>query len=364
MRKIKTMASETIHKKYMRRCLELAENGRGTVSPNPMVGSVIVHQGKIIGEGWHRQFGKAHAEVNAVNSVKTPELLKESVLYVNLEPCAHVGKTPACSRMIIEKNIPEVVIGCRDSYKEVDGKGISQLEAAGIKVTVGILEEESRALNGRFFTFHKKKRPYIILKWAQTADGYMDFARTPDTPVGPNWITDEFARIKVHKWRAEEDAILVGTNTAEKDNPKLNIRNYAGKHPLRIVLDRRLRLPESLHLFDGSIPTLVFTEKNQPSKPNCEYIRVNMEREVFSRVLEELYLRDIQSVIIEGGSKILHYLLEKSLWDEARVFIGDNLFINGVKAPQIKKYPAQIERGSRSNLYYYFNTQLTRTASI
>lgn len=340
---------------YMRRCLQLAEHGRGFTSPNPMVGSVIVHNNKIIGEGRHRKYGQAHAEVNAVNSVKDKSLLKSSTLYVSLEPCAHVGKTPACSRMIIDKQIPNVIVGCRDSYKEVDGKGIAQMRQAGIDVEVGLMEKESRELNARFFTFHEKKRPYIILKWAQTTDGYIDFARTPDTPIGPNWITDEYARIRVHKWRAEEDAILVGTNTAEKDNPKLNVRSYAGKNPLRILLDRNLRLPKELALFDGSTETLIFNEIKSENKPMCEYIKVPADKNIFDFILKTLYERDIQSLIIEGGAKLINSILERNLWDEARVFVGDNMFISGVQAPRIKKYPASIERGTQSNLYFYFN---------
>ncbi len=339
----------------MKRCLHLAGNGRGLVSPNPMVGAVVVHKGKIIGEGWHRQYGKAHAEVNAINSVKNKDLLKESTLYVNLEPCNHVGKTPACSHFIVAHKIPNVVIACRDSYKEVNGKGIATLEKAGINVKVGVLEQESRKLNARFFTFHEKKRPYIILKWAQTADGYIDFDRQPDTPIGPNWITDEFARIKVHKWRAEEDAIMVGTNTAEKDNPKLNIRSYAGSNPLRVLLDRHLRLPDDLHIFDGSIPTLVFSEKSKPSKTNCKYIVVDSHEEVLKKVLNELYKLNIQSIIVEGGAKIINYILKENMWNEARVFIGNKYFISGVKAPEIKKHPAYSEQDVTNRLYYFYN---------
>jgi diaminohydroxyphosphoribosylaminopyrimidine deaminase/5-amino-6-(5-phosphoribosylamino)uracil reductase len=339
----------------MRRCLELAEHGRGFTSPNPMVGSVIVHNNKIIGEGWHRKYGEAHAEVNAVNSVNDKSLLKTSTLYVSLEPCAHVGKTPACSRMIIENRIPKVIVGCRDSFEKVDGKGIAQMRQAGIDVKVGLLEKESRELNARFFTFHEKKRPYIILKWAQTTDGYIDFKRTPETPIGPNWITDEYARIRVHKWRAEEDAILVGTNTAEKDNPKLNVRSFAGKNPLRILLDRNLRLPKELALFDGSTETLVFNEIKSENKPMCEYIKVPSHENVFDFILKTLYARDIQSLIVEGGAKLINSILERNLWDEARVFVGDNMFVSGVEAPRIKKYPKIIERGTQSNLYFYFN---------
>ena len=343
---------------YMQRCLELAEKGRGNTSPNPMVGSVIVHNGKIIGEGYHQKYGEAHAEVNAVNSVKDKSLLNESEIYVSLEPCAHVGKTPACSRMIIEKEIPKVIIGCKDSYKEVDGKGIDMMRNAGIDVKVGVSEKESRKLNARFFTYHEKKRPYIILKWAQTADGYIDFERKPDTPIKPNWITDEYARIFVHKWRAEEDAILVGTNTAGKDNPKLNVRSYAGKNPLRIVFDRQLRLSHDLSLFDKSTPTIIFNEKKSTDNPICEYFKVNFDEDVFDVMLKTLYDRGIQSLIIEGGAQLLNSVLERDLWDEARVFIGDSTFLSGVRAPVIKVQPVKISSLQNSRLYLYENTQI------
>ncbi len=351
------MTQKKIHEKYMRYCLQLANNGRGFVSPNPMVGSIVVHNDKIIGQGWHREYGKAHAEVNAINSVKDKSLLSESTLYVNLEPCSHVGKTPACSSLIIEKKIPHVVIGCSDSFKEVNGKGIAMLRKAGIKVTLGVLEEESRKLNARFFTFHEKKRPYIILKWAQTSDGFIDFNRNADTPIGPNWITDDFARIKVHKWRSEEDAILVATNTAQKDNPSLNVRDYAGNHPVRIVLDRNLRLPQNLNLFDNSIPTLVFSERQGISKKNCKYITVNEDEAVFEKVLKVSYAMGLQSLIIEGGAEFLNHVISKNLWDEARIFIGDKQFISGIKAPRLNKQPQLVERGSNSNLYFAYNDE-------
>ncbi|MEA2041772.1 MAG: bifunctional diaminohydroxyphosphoribosylaminopyrimidine deaminase/5-amino-6-(5-phosphoribosylamino)uracil reductase RibD [Bacteroidota bacterium] len=338
---------------YMSRCLELAKKSQGHTAPNPMVGSVIVHEGKIIGEGRHQKYGKPHAEVNAVNSVQDKSLLANSVLYVNLEPCAHVGKTPACSVMIIEHKIPKVVIGCSDSYKEVDGKGIQMLRDAGTEVVVGVLEEESRVLNARFFTFHEKKRPYIILKWAQTSDGFIDFERTPDTPIGPNWISDKYAQIKVHKWRAQEDAILVGTNTAEKDNPKLNVRLWKGKNPLRVLMDRQLRLRTNLSLLDKSIETIVFTEKKSSKVPGLEFIFVDKNQGVFDVMMKTLYEREIQSLIIEGGAQLLRSVIERGLWDEARVFVGDALFLSGIKAPKINKQPEFIERRPQNSLYYY-----------
>jgi diaminohydroxyphosphoribosylaminopyrimidine deaminase/5-amino-6-(5-phosphoribosylamino)uracil reductase len=250
--------------KYMLRCLELAKDGFGNVAPNPMVGCVIVCEGKIIGEGYHQEYGKAHAEVNAIHSVRDKSLLQKSTLYVNLEPCAHFGKTPPCANLIVEHNIPRVVIGCVDSYSEVSGKGIEKLRNAGIEVTVGILENESLELNKRFFTFHNKKRPYVILKWAETQDGFIDVDRPLDKSrdtTADNWITSPLSKQLVHKWRSEEAAIMVGTTTVLNDNPQLNVREWKGKNPTRIVIDLQDRLPQTLHVFDKSIPTVSFFAK-------------------------------------------------------------------------------------------------------
>ena len=243
----------TIDEKYMKRCLDLAILGNGNTAPNPMVGSVIVYNGKIIGEGYHQKCGEAHAEVNAIKSVKDHELLKKATLYVNLEPCAHQGRTPACSLLIRTKQIPRAVIGCIDTFSKVAGKGVEILTNSGCDVTVGVLEKESREINRRFFTFHEKKRPFIILKWAQTLDGFIDKMRTPDMPIKPIWITNELARTVVHKWRSQESAIMIGTNTATKDNPKLNVRDWTGENPVRVVVDRNLRIPQSAYIFDKSI---------------------------------------------------------------------------------------------------------------
>lgn len=342
----------------MRRCLQLAKSGQLHAAPNPMVGSVVVHDDRIIGEGYHRKCGEPHAEVNALNAVKDKSLLKKSKLYVNLEPCAHVGRTPACSRMIADAGIPEVIIGCTDSFDKVNGKGIRILEDAGVQVKVGLLEQESRFLNRRFFCFHEKKRPYIILKWAQTQDGYIDFIRKPETPVGPNWITDEFARVAVHKWRASEAAIMVGTNTADKDDPKLNVRHWSGKHPLRLLIDRNLRLPQNLSLLRGDIPTLAFTEQKAESKKNVEYIRLKFDAQLLQNIMRELHNRDILSVIIEGGSYLLNSFIEQNLWDEARVFIGQSHFTEGIKAPVIKQKPEKITRTDAADLLLYFSPDI------
>lgn len=343
-------------KKYMQRCLQLAKNGTGNTYPNPLVGSVIVHKGKIIGEGFHRKAGEAHAEVNAVNSVKKKELLQYSTLYVNLEPCAHYGRTPACSRMIIEKKIPRVVIGCSDSFEKVNGKGIEMMRKAGIEVIAGVLEKESRELNKRFFTFYEKKRPYVILKWAQTLDGFIDFNRKPDTPIKPNWITDEYARIQVHKMRSEEQAILVGTNTVEKDNPSLNVRFWSGKNPLRIVFDKNLRLSGRLSLFDGTVPTLVLSEKEKKSEKNIRFLKFDFNENLLNNLFSYLYDNEIQSLIVEGGTKTLNYFLEANFWDEARVYIGDKFFNSGIKAPEINIGPEKKELISGSRLFTYRNT--------
>jgi len=340
---------------YMQRCLELAQKGLGTTYPNPLVGSVIVYKGRIIGEGFHKIAGGAHAEVAAVNSVKNKEFLKDSTLYVNLEPCAHVGRTPACSNMIIQMKIPKVVIGCRDSYKEVDGKGIQKLKEAGIDVRFGILEKESKELNKRFFTFHEKKRPYVVLKWAQTIDGFIDFERKATTPVKPNWITDEYARMLVHKWRSEEQAIMVATNTAEKDNPKLNIRDWSGIQPTRIVLDRTLRLQSNLYLLDGTQETIVFTEEKVQNRSNVEYVQMSFTENFYSELFKQIQENEIQSIFVEGGAKLLQNLIDRNYWDEARVFIGDVKFIKGVKAPLINKQAIKIETVTGSKLFSYRN---------
>ncbi len=344
---------------YLRRCLEIAELGLGNAAPNPMVGSVIVHNNKIIGEGYHRKCGEAHAEVNAVNSVENGELLKKSTLYVNLEPCSHYGRTPPCSDLIIEKKIPRVVIGCIDSFAKGSSRGVERLKSAGIEVVTNVLEKESLELNRRFFTFHSKKRPYIILKWAQTLDGFIDAKRTKDTPIQPLWITNKIARTLVHKWRTEEQSILVGTNTAEKDNPKLNVRDWAGSNPTRLLIDRNLRLNNSLSLFDGSIPTVIFTDKHKASKKNTEYLTIDFDdkndKGGLKQILTNLHDRNLISVIVEGGSSILRSFIEQNLWDEARIFTGNKYFGEGTKAPEFPFNPSKEENFDGSFLKYYRN---------
>lgn len=329
----------TSEDKYMHKCLELAKKGIRSVAPNPMVGCVIVHQNNIIGQGYHEHFGEVHAEVNALNNVSDKSLLKASTLYVNLEPCAHYGKTPPCADLIIENNISKVVIGCIDTFSEVSGKGIEKLKNAGIDVTVGVLEKEAKELNKRFFTFHKKKRPYIILKWAETKDGFIDIDRKENQNTD-NWITTPESKILAHKWRSEEQAIMIGTNTAENDNPQLTVREVEGNNPIRLVLDLSLRLSKDLNVFDNSVPTLVFnTEKNEEQE-NIEYIKVDKSN-LLNQILDSLYQREISSVIIEGGTQLLNSFIQANLWDEARVFIGNKEFEKGVKAPEFNFTPYQ-----------------------
>ncbi|MCL3779823.1 bifunctional diaminohydroxyphosphoribosylaminopyrimidine deaminase/5-amino-6-(5-phosphoribosylamino)uracil reductase RibD [Prolixibacteraceae bacterium JC049] len=340
---------------YMQRCLDLARLGRGRVAPNPMVGSVIVHNNKIIGEGYHQKYGEPHAEVNAIASVSDESLLPESTLYVNLEPCAHYGKTPPCSLLIIEKGIKHVVIGTVDPFAKVAGKGIEMMEKAGIKVEINVLKDECWKLNRRFFTFHQQKRPFVILKWAQTPDGYIDIDRSAEDFGQPTWITNELARTSVHRLRAEEAAIMIGTKTAQKDNPSLSVRDWQGAHPLRIVLDREMKLRSSLHVFDQTIPTLVFTQETVPSKKNLEYVSINFANNILSQVLSELYQRNIQSVIVEGGSRLLENFITQNLWDEARVYIGHRFFHKGIKAPEFTGQLSSFEEFDESRLCTYRN---------
>jgi len=302
-----------------------------------MVGAVIVCDNAIIGEGYHQKYGQAHAEVNAVNDAlakfeDASEFFKRSTIYVTLEPCAHYGKTPPCADLIIKHRIPKVVVGCRDPFDQVNGKGIEKLRAAGIDVTIGLLEAECLDLNKRFFTRVKKQRPYIILKWAQTSDGF--FAPADNSQF---WISGEASRKLVHQWRGEEDAILIGKNTALIDNPQLNVRYGGGKSPKRVVIDRNLELPESLNIFDQSVETFVFNALKTDVDGKIKYIALeDFDNFVPQYILFQLYLQDVQSVIIEGGAKTLEAFINASLWDEARVFTGNVTLKNGIKAPVIE----------------------------
>ena len=323
-----------VHEKYIRRCIELAKNGLGTTYPNPMVGSIIVYDGKIIGEGWHKKSGEPHAEVYAVNSVKDKSLLKKSTIYVSLEPCSHFGKTPPCCDLIIKTGIPNVVIGTVDPNLKVAGNGIKRLMESGANVTVGVLEKECNELNKRFFTFHEKKRPYIILKWAESQDGFM--APLTKSDQKPVWITNEFSRQLVHKWRSEEQAILVGTNTVIDDNPKLDVRDWNGNNPIRIVLDQNNRIPKDSHIFNNQAKTIVFSKSIASFHKEIGIFEViDFRKNIAQQIVQILYKHQIQSVIVEGGRQTLQTFINEKIWDEARIFIGNISFQNGTKAPNI-----------------------------
>jgi diaminohydroxyphosphoribosylaminopyrimidine deaminase/5-amino-6-(5-phosphoribosylamino)uracil reductase len=340
---------------YLQRCLELAKNGMGHVAPNPMVGCVVVHNDRIVGEGYHQQYGERHAEVNAINAVADHSILPESTLYVNLEPCAHFGKTPPCANLVAEHQLKRVVIGCVDPHDEVAGKGIEKLKTAGCEVEVGVLEKESLELNKRFFTFHQQQRPYVILKWAQTLDGFIDKHREPNE-TGINWITNKFSKILVHKWRTEEQAILVGTNTALTDNPSLTAREYSGNSPLRLVIDRTLKLSDDSNLLDGSVATVVYNEvKNEVGKYECA--QLDFSSDILPQIMQDLHQRNVQSVIVEGGQHLLSSFIEKGSWDEARILIGETTFGKGLKAPIIEQQHISKDNIKGDQLLIYRNNK-------
>lgn len=323
----------TPDEKYMSRCIELARKGAGFVAPNPLVGAVLVQDDRIIGEGWHAKYGEAHAEVAAIGQATQSGQTNRSnpsTLYVSLEPCAHYGKTPPCADLIIRTGIPRVVIGCRDPFEAVNGKGIEKLKAAGIEVVEGVLEKECRELNKRFFTFHEKKRPYVILKWAQTTDGFM--AGTPGAPR--LLISHHYSNIRVHQWRSEEAGILVGTNTALMDDPELTNRLSTGPSPVRLVVDMDLRLPASLKLFNREHKTIVFNSIKSEETTNLIYYRLDKNKSLISQLMEALYQLKIQSVLVEGGRRLLDTFIQSGSWDEARVIINRDLRIGtGLTAP-------------------------------
>jgi len=321
---------------FKKRCLELAAKGLGSTYPNPMVGSVIVHEGKIIGEGWHQKAGQPHAEVNAIQSVKDKSLLKNSTIYVSLEPCSHFGKTPPCANFILEHKIPRVVVGIKDPHVKVAGKGIKILKEGGCEVSVGVLEKECYELNKRFFSFHQKKRPYIILKWAQSKDGYI--APLSKFEKQPVWISNERSRQLVHKWRTEEQAILVGTQTVLDDNPQLDARDWKGHQPTRIIIDRENSIPEHYHCKDHSINTLIFTKTNQESiSSHLKYLTIDFSKNTIPQMLKVMYDDGIQSLIVEGGLKTLQSFIDASTWDEARIFEGNSSLGEGIRAPLFSK---------------------------
>lgn len=339
--------------KYMRRCIELARNGLCNASPNPMVGAVIVCDGRIIGEGYHIRCGKAHAEVNAIHSVKDESLLKRSTIYVSLEPCSHYGKTPPCADLIIEKQIPRIVIGCQDPFSKVAGRGIQKLRDAGREVTVGILEEECKNLIRRFITFNTLHRPFITLKWAESADHFIDIKRTEGKPV---ILSSPLSSMLVHKKRAETDAIMIGRRTALLDNPSLTVRNWYGRNPIRVVLDRTLSLPKGLKIFDGEIPTLIFTEKEQQEEKNVTYITINFSHNPLIQIMEELYQRKIQSLLVEGGSQLLQSFIDNGLWDEAYIEKCPSRLYSGVKAPEISdEFSYSTEEHFERQIWHYIH---------
>lgn len=336
-----------IHEKYLNRCIQLAKNGLGTTYPNPLVGSVVVHEGKIIGEGWHRKAGEPHAEIYAIRSVADPSLLKTSAIYVSLEPCSHYGKTPPCSDLIIASGIKNVVIGTIDPFDAVAGRGIKKLTESGCNVTVGVLEPECRELNKRFFTYHNQKRPYIILKWAESTDGYLSPAQRKET--APVWISNSPSRQLVHKWRSEEQAILVGTNTVMQDNPGLGTRDWTGNSPIRVVLDRELRTPRDFSVWDKRVKTIFLTGgKTIADEENIITEPIDFSGNIAAQVCEVLYRHGFQSVIIEGGRQTLQTFIDAKLWDEARIFRGNIMFNNGTPAPELQGY-LQAERNIAGN---------------
>jgi diaminohydroxyphosphoribosylaminopyrimidine deaminase/5-amino-6-(5-phosphoribosylamino)uracil reductase len=316
---------------YMRRCLELAEIASGFVAPNPMVGAVLVYDDRIIGEGYHQRFGEAHAEVNAINDAVQngfAEKISQSTLYVSLEPCNHHGKTPPCSELIIRHRIPKVVIGCKDPFPDVNGTGINTLLKAGVDITTGILENECRNLNRRFMTYHEKKRPFILLKFAQTADGFL----APLT--GDGKISNENTDVLVHKWRSEEQAILVGKKTAMKDNPHLTVRKWRGNNPVRVVIDKQLEIPDTHNIYDKESQTIILNQKKNEFEGNIEFVTTKF-LDLPSEICNILFDRKVLSVMIEGGANILNQFIDKNLWDEARIIVSKKTFGNGLKAPEI-----------------------------
>ena len=340
--------------RYIERCFQLALLGAGNVAPNPMVGAVLVHNDRVIGEGYHQQFGEAHAEVNCIRSVpaELKHLIPDSTLYVSLEPCAHFGKTPPCADLIIDQKIPRVIIGCTDVFDEVAGKGIEKLEAAGVEVKIGVLGHQAIELNSRFFTFHTKRRPYVILKWAQTAD-----LRVAPADQSRLFISNELANRLVHKFRSEEASIMVGTNTALLDNPSLTNRLWSGRDPVRIVIDKGLRIPRAHHLFDGSVKTIVFNSQVN-SDGVVQFIRLNNEVNYLPEILESLYNQNIQSVLVEGGTKLLNSFISLNLWDEARIITNLGLQVGeGLQAPVLGKQHAVSEMALGNNRICFYQNQ-------
>ena len=354
------------HEFYMTRALELATLGRGFVSPNPIVGCVIVYEDRtgprIMGEGWHQRYGEAHAEVNAMRSVRSEDegLLPEATVYVTLEPCSHFGKTPPCADLLIEKRVRRVVVCSEDPNPMVSGRGLAKLRAAGIVVETGVLAEQGRDLNRRFFVQMEQKRPYISLKWAETSNGFIG---GPDSQ--PVAISGPLAQRLVHRWRAEEDAIMVGTTTARNDNPRLNVRLWNGRNPTRIVIDKAGQLPPALHLLDGTQPTLCYTHQPARTERMTEFIQLSERETLLPQLMADLHKRGIQSVLVEGGAKLLNSLIEANLWDEMRVFRSPSMLNEGVKAPSVRGKLVSRERigDDELSIYRSFSSQISHAFS-
>lgn len=345
--------------KYMQRCLQLASYGKGSVAPNPMVGAVVVYEGKIIGEGYHRQYGKAHAEVNAINSVSDKSLLKQSTIYVSLEPCSHYGKTPPCSQLIIDMEIPRVVVATLDPYHKVSGCGVKMLREAGVEVVIGVLEKEARLQNKEFFVSQNQSRPYVYLKWAQTSDGFIDKKRKEGEAIEPTPISNNLTKTLVHKLRSEVSAIMIATNTAVNDNPSLTTRLWFGKNPQRIILDRNRRIPENYHLFDNSVNTILFTEKVDKEVINnrTNFVPLTFDNHLIPSILKELNKRKIDSLLVEGGATLLQNFIDLGAWDEAYIEVADKRFTEGTKAPHIQGEVIDDRKIIDSQAIHLVNTQ-------
>ena len=341
------------HEHYIKRCLEISKLGIGTTRPNPSVGAVLVVDDRIIGEGFTSPYGGNHAEVNAISTVRDSSLLATATMYVTLEPCSHFGKTPPCADLIIKSEIKKVVIGCIDSNVLVAGKGVERLQNAGCEVIVGVLEKECKAHHKRFFTFQTKKRPFIILKWAQTLDAYV--APKNRAIQAPVWITNEASRQLVHKWRCEEQAILVGTTTVLDDNPRLDVRYWKGEDPVRIVIDKELKIPANLKVYDGSVKTIFINESSTSVKGAIFFEKINFSKPIAIQICEVLFKHNIQSLIVEGGTKTIQTFIDENLWDEARVFSGEVHFNDGVNAPILDVIPTNEENIKGDILKTYLN---------
>ena len=341
------------HEHYIKRCLEISKLGIGTTRPNPSVGAVLVVDDRIIGEGFTSPYGGNHAEVNAISTVRDSSLLATATMYVTLEPCSHFGKTPPCADLIIKSEIKKVVIGCIDSNVLVAGKGVERLQNAGCEVIVGVLEKECKAHHKRFFTFQTQKRPFIILKWAQTLDAYV--APKNRAIQAPVWITNEASRQLVHKWRSEEQAILVGTTTVLDDNPRLDVRYWKGEDPVRIIIDKELKIPANLKVYDGSVKTIFINESSTSVKGAIFFEKINFSKPIAIQICEVLFKHKIQSLIVEGGTKTIQTFIDENLWDEARVFSGEVHFNDGVNAPKFDVIPTNKENIKGDILKTYLN---------